>query len=217
MQNFIDDLKNVYLKAGYIRIFDPHALKIGIRQNENIIQISLSDVAKITGHICPTVVSSFYIVKEALKSLYSDEIPTRENFLVAVPKYDDAALVFSVVLDAFPRAADDTTGTGKMFLDNNLGVDDSKLKFIFKRIDTGKTISVTWDKNIAIPPEVASKMEEYQTKGIRERYNFVDHQRWNSFVNAQVEKIILTLNPKMLTVQDEPDYTFPGEMKYSLL
>ncbi len=216
MNNFIDDLKAVYSKAGYIRILDPHALEIGIRPGENVVVLSLIDAGRLTGHICPAVTSAFFIVKSAIKELSPNEIPNREKFLVAVPKYDDMALVFSYVLDAFPAPKDDSDAVPRMFLDKSLGNDKENVKFIFKNIDTDKTICITWKKQVAMPPEIRQKMMEYKNKKIREKYEYLDYLEWNTFINAQVERIINDSSANMLEIE-EIDYTFPGQMKMTLV
>jgi formylmethanofuran dehydrogenase subunit E len=216
MFNFLDDLKALYSKAGYIKIFDPHALEIGIRPGENVVCLSLLDIGKLTGHVCPGVTSAYFIAKAAVKALYNNEIPTRENFQVAVSANNDISLVQSMVFDAFP-APEGSGLIGKMFLDPSLNLGDGMLKFIFRRIDTGKTIAVLWNKRIAVPPEVAEKMKYYKELKIREKYEYLDHLEWNTYVNRQVEKIIIDLNQKMIDVEDASDYLFPGEMKLSLI
>ncbi len=216
MNNFIDDLKAVYSKAGYIRILDPHALEIGVRPGDNVVVLSLIDLGKLTGHVCPAVTSAYFIVKTALKHLSTDEIPSRENFLVAVPKYDDMALVFSYVLDAFPAPKDDPDYTPKMYLDKSLADDKENVKFVFKNIATGKTICIIWKKQIAMPLDVRKKMMEYKSNGVREKYEYIDHLEWNTFINAQVERIINISHSEMLDIQ-EIEYNFPGQMKMSLI
>jgi hypothetical protein len=216
MFNFLDDLKSVYLKAGYIKIYDPHALETGIRPGDNVVVLSLLDIGKITGHICPGVTSAFFIAKAAAKALYPNEIPTRENFKIALSAYNDISLVQSLVFDAFPVPPESGLES-KMIFDPSLNLGDKKFKFIFKRIDTGKTISIIWDKNAAVPNEVAEKIKHYKEQKIRARYEYLDHLEWNTFVNKHVEKIIIDLNQKMLTIADEPNYTFPGDMKISLV
>lgn len=216
MNNFIDDLKSVYSKAGYIRILDPHALEIGVRPGDNVVVLSLSDLGRLTGHVCPAVTSAYFIVKAALKNLCHDEIPSRENFLVAVPKYDDMALVFSYVLDAFPAQRDDSEATPKMYLDKSLAEDKENVKFVFKNITSGKTVCVTWKKQFAMPLDVRQKMMEYKSKGVRQKYEYIDYLEWNTFVNAQVERIINISNNEMLDIE-EIDYDFPGQMKMKLV
>lgn len=215
MQSYIDEFKPIYAKAGYIRILDPHALEVGIRPGENVVQISLTDVGRLTGHICPAVTSAFFIVKSALKHLSPEETPSRENFLVAVPKYDDMALVFSYVLDAFPAPKDDTDANPQMILDKSLAGDKDNVKFIFKHIDTGKTICVTWKKLIAMPPYVREKMMEFKSNRKREKLNRADYLDWNTYINKQVERIINTSYQEMLELE-EIEYHFPNQMKMSL-
>lgn len=216
MFNFIDDLKTLYSKAGYIKIFDPHALEIGIRKGENVICLSLVDIGKITGHVCPGVTSAYFIAKTAIKALFPNEIPSRENVKIALSAFNDISLVQSLVFDAFPTAKD-SDQEGRMFLDPSLDLGDGKYKYIFRRLDTGKTIAITWDKNVAVPPEVKEKMKYYKSFKIREKYEYLDHLEWNTFVNKQVEKIIIDLHVKMLEVEDIENYAFPGEMKFNLM
>lgn len=215
MNNFIDDLKSVYIKAGYIKIYDPHALEIGIRPGENIVQLSLIDLGRLTGHICPAVTSAFFIVKAALKHISPDEIPSREDYLVAVPKYDDMALVYSYVLDAYPAAKDDPDSTARMFLDKSLANDRENVKFIFKKIGNHKPIQITWKKGIAMPPDVKAKMIEFKKMGSKQQMDYYDYMKWNSFVNQQVERIINVSSNEMLDIE-EVDYNFPGEMQFTL-
>lgn len=216
MFNFLDDLKVLYSKAGYIKIFDPHALEIGIRPKENVVCLSLLDIGKMTGHVCPGVTSAFFIAKAAAKALYPEELPSRENIIFAASTQNDISFVQTLVFDA-QYAHPDSGLDSKFFIDKSLALGDGLLKFVFKRIDTGKTISVTWNKNIAVPPEIKEKMKYYKQFKVRERYEYLDHLEWNSFINTQVEKIIIDLNLKMLEVKEEPDYRFPGEMKISLI
>lgn len=217
MFTFLDDLKNLYLKAGYIKIYDPHALEIGIRPNENVVAMSLLDIGKITGHICPGITSAYFIAKAALKALYPEGFGTRENIMIALSAFNDISLVQSLVFDAYPKYSEDNSSDGRMFLDKNLALGDNVFKFVFKRLDTGKKIAVMWDKKVAIPPEVAEKMKFYKQNKIREKYEYLDHLEWNTFINKQVEKIIIDLNLKMLTVEDATDYEFPKEMKFTLV
>lgn len=216
MHNFLDDLKNLYSKAGNIHIFDPHALEIGIRPGHHIVVLSLLDIGKLTGHVCPAVTSAYFIIKLALKHLSPDEIPSRENFLVAVPKYDDMALVYSIVLDAFPAAKDDPDATPKMFFDRSLAGDKENVKFIFKNISNGKTVCVTWKKSIAMPPEVREKMMFYKQNPHRKTRDHTNYLEWNTFVNQQVERIIKISNVEMLEIE-EVEYNFPGQMNFNLI
>ena len=216
MTNFFDNLEDIYLKAGYVEVTDPHAMEIGVKHGDNFVSMSLMDLGKMTGHVCPGITSAFFIAKAAANALYGTERVARENLKIAAPAYGDISLVQSIIFDAFP-APEGTDVANKMFFDTNLNLGDGKLKFIFRRLDTGATCSITWDKKIAVPPEVGKQVKSYKSIKSKENASNADYAEWNSFINQQVERIIENDHKHMLSVNHDEDYSFPDEMKYSFL
>ncbi|OGU57315.1 MAG: hypothetical protein A2X64_06285 [Ignavibacteria bacterium GWF2_33_9] len=216
MINFFDNLQDLYLQAGYVEVTDPHAMEIGVKHGENLVSLSLVDLGKMTGHVCPGVTSAFFIAKAAAKALYGTERVARENLKIAVPAYGDLSLVQSIIFDAFP-APEGVGVANKMFFDPSLNLGEGKQKFIFKRLDTGATCSITWDKKVAVPAEVGKNVKSYKSLKNKESVSDHEYAEWNSYINAQVERIITSDNENMLIVNHEENYSFPDEMKFNLI
>jgi len=55
---------------------------ISIYDKENLLQISIEDVGKYHGDICPCLIAGFRATQLAISQLWKDEIPKREDFKI---------------------------------------------------------------------------------------------------------------------------------------
>lgn len=64
-----------------IDLYDSLAEALGAFENGRV-HFSYLDVVKSAGHSCPTIAGAYLMVREGLKALYGDEIPSRGNIKV---------------------------------------------------------------------------------------------------------------------------------------
>lgn len=64
-----------------IDMYDPLSEALGAFEKGRV-YFSYLDVVKSAGHSCPTIAGAYLMVREGLKALYGDEIPTRGNIKV---------------------------------------------------------------------------------------------------------------------------------------
>lgn len=71
---------------------------ISIYNRKNLLEISIYDIAKYHGGMCPGIAVGFKAIKLAIKLLWEGEIPQRDDFLIIVtndlPKCAGDALEF---------------------------------------------------------------------------------------------------------------------------
>lgn len=71
-----------------ILLRDPLAEMLGFKAQGRI-QITLDDVGRYAGHLCPTVATAFELAREALQRLYPGELPVRGDISVTVHSEPD--------------------------------------------------------------------------------------------------------------------------------
>jgi hypothetical protein len=138
-----------------IRLREPFAETLGVLKEENAVLIyTFVDVVKMAGHACPTTAGAYLCCREALKQLYPAEIPIRGDISIRIHGEADEGVygvigqVFSLLTGAAPASG--FRGLGHKFKRKNLlkfgrkkmGADG--LSFDFKRLDSNRTISVTF-------------------------------------------------------------------------
>jgi len=115
------------------------------------------DVVKSAGHSCPTVAGAYLITAEALKALYSDEMPVRGNIKVEFQESleDGVAGVISNVVSQITGATDRSgfKGLAGKFARHSLMDFDANINSSarFTRVDTGKSVDVFYDPSSIMP------------------------------------------------------------------
>lgn len=140
-----------------IRIRDPLAEILGMVAEGEPLVMTFADVAKAAGHACPAVAGAYRSTQLALDRLYADEYPLRSDIQVTVGgEPDDHGLgPMANVVRHITGAADETgfTGFGKVGDREGLlsfgEVDASGRAFRFEQIDTGTSVTVSFDPSIA--------------------------------------------------------------------
>ncbi len=81
-------LEEIAAQCPPIVLRDPLAETLGFKQQGRI-QISLDDVGRYAGHLCPTVATAFELAREGLARLYPDQLPVRGDISVKVHSEPD--------------------------------------------------------------------------------------------------------------------------------
>jgi len=112
-----------------IRLRDPLAGFLGASA-DGIVDYSYLDVVKLAGHSCPTVASAYGLTRQALRTLYAEELPLRGGLQVefAAAAADGVTGVIAAVVSLLTGAAGEGgfKGLGGQFVRRGLlsfGVD----------------------------------------------------------------------------------------------
>ncbi len=149
--SFFDDIEQIVL-------YDDLSEFLGVN-DDGIIELSYVDIVKTAGHSCATVAGAYLIALKGLKALYGSEIPKRGYIKVELqknPTEDNAGVVGCVLSNITGATTDYGFGgipTGKFNRRDLLffGVDiDCDVRLT--RVDTGKSVSVTYNPKKVVNP-----------------------------------------------------------------
>ena len=139
-------------------------------QTNEPIPYTYEEAVKVSGHSCMVVASSWMMTKLALEELYPNgEVPVRGQIAIQMPGAEDEwnIGVFGEVMTFITGAAPKTGFSGSVFAKGNplttrrnrmtyteeaVGTAPPAMQYVFTRIDTGKSVAVSWNIAKVIPP-----------------------------------------------------------------
>jgi len=187
-----------------ITLQDPLSDFLGTFEN-GIVQFSYLDIVKSAGHSCPTVSGAYLTTLKALEALYNDgSTPMRGNIFVSF-KSDALEGVAGVIANVVSQITGATEHSGFKglngnFARNNLMDFNAEIgsEVIFKRLDTGKTVEVTYD-----PSSVGGnpKMQELMGKLMQNVATPEEKKEFGELWQNRVEAIFKQAD-KVVTVKE---------------
>lgn len=166
-----DDFKDFIQRTEPIRMREPLAETLGVFKESDIVEYSLKEVIKLSGHLCPTVTGAYLCCKKALKELYGENTPVRGEISITMhgepdeSNYGVISQVFSFITGAASSIG--FKGIKTFFKRKDLlqfpknGKDAEGLKFEFKRNDNGKKVTISFlPQNIPVSPEESNEINE---------------------------------------------------------
>ena len=194
---FFDNTPTITLK-------DPLSDFLGTFE-EGTVQFSYLDIVKSAGHSCPTVSGAYLTTVKALEALYSDgSTPIRGNIFVSF-KADALEGVAGVIANVVSQITGATEHSGFKglngnFARNNLMNFNAEIssEVTFKRLDTGKTVEVTYD-----PSSVGGnpKMQELMGKLMQNVATPEEKKEFGELWQSRVEAIFKNAD-KVITVKE---------------
>jgi hypothetical protein len=127
------------------------------------------EAVKVAGHSCMVAASAWMMTKLALEELYPDgEVPVRGQIAIQMPGAENEwnIGVYGEVMTFITGAAPATGFSGSVFAKGNpltirrdkmtyteetIGTPPPQMQYIFTRIDTGKSVAVSWNIAKVIP------------------------------------------------------------------
>jgi len=133
---------------------------------DGIVEFTYLDVVKSAGHSCPTVAGAYLMAQMGLKSLYRGEIPQRGEIFVSFSE-DCADGVAGVIANVFTQITGATEkngfkGIGGNFVRHDLMKFNDTISSSVKlqRLDTGKSIEVTYNPSVINTNSLQSQLME---------------------------------------------------------
>jgi len=155
-----------------IKMKEPFAVALGAMDKDELFVYRYEDAVKMAGHSCLAVSGAYRLTQVALKRLYGDEIPLRGGITVTFKGGAEHKVngpisqVVTLITGAAAENGFHGFGGGKYKRRNLLKFDESSqppktaiCSAIFKRVDNGKAVEVTYSKHM-LPnnPKIADLM-----------------------------------------------------------
>ena len=165
-------------KIGFISIYD----------EKDLIEMSIEDVAKYHGDICPCVVIVFRATQLAISELWGKEIPNREDFKIinSLPS-KGAKDTFEFITRVKSRndlSSDLPEGT------SNLKTSEQNYSFVFIRKSTGEQIKVWVKKEIF--QKIDKEFFSLRTK-IKLKETTLEERKRFSLAKKELKDIVINL------------------------
>ena len=199
-----------------LRLKDPLAYILGSMEEGELFVFKYADAVKLAGHSCPAISGAYKITARALSALYGNEIPVRGDIRVAVMgkatdlAYGPMSQVISLITGAAPVTG--FAGLGRRFRRRDLLVFDGDHfeynTFIFQRLDTEKTVSVTYNPDVVPEDPGLGGLISLVLKG---EATEEEHKAFKKAWQGKVRMILLEDNklPGLFEVREVTDYRFP--------
>jgi len=199
-----------------LRLKDPLAYILGSMEEGELFVFKYPDAVKLAGHSCPAISGAYKITARALSALYGNEIPVRGDIRVAVMgkatdlAYGPMSQVISLITGAAPVTG--FAGLGRRFRRRDLLVFDGDHfeynTFIFQRLDTEKTVSVTYNPDVVPEDPGLGELISLVLKG---EATEEEHKAFKKAWQGKVRMILLEDNklPGLFELREVTDYRFP--------
>ena len=134
-------------RASVIKITEPMLDFVDtVPEGKDILELSLVDVAKYSGHVCGGIASGYLITQEALKELYPKGTPVRGQIDVTASMPNDLLDVASYITGARTHYGKTKINSGDLKVDPSLAA-HGEVVIEFRRRDNGRTVRARWSKH----------------------------------------------------------------------
>ncbi len=210
--NNTGSLDELFRKAGVIKIYEPLRYLVGETDSaHSYYEISLFDIQKYHGKVCPGIASGFFMFQDVLKTLYPDgQMPVRGQIAVACSNPNDMMDVAGYILGIRNNIGRGELGHGLLVLDTTLQTHRPKqFVMIFRRLDNGDMLKVTYNKF-----KIFDTQQEWSfiDEGIHKfKYGELDGQQLKRFQRIVHNKVEYFLKNRVKVYDIEPctEYKFP--------
>ncbi len=189
--------KTVYDKAGVIKIKDPFATHTGYpADSADVFFISLRDIAKYHGKVCPGIATGFLMIKQVLDSLYPDKLPERGQIKVACSRGSDLLDVAGYITGARSFYGRGEINRNDLVVDTALNPHQPmSFTMIFARKDTGLAYRVVFHKAALIDSADRNFMFTADKKALNGTLDSITEARFKEKIRTYVTSV-LTRGPK---------------------
>ncbi len=185
---------NLYLKAGIIKIKDPFATHTGyLADSADVFFISLRDIAKYHGKVCPGIASGFFMIKQVLDSLYQgDRIPERGKIKVACSRGSDLLDIAGYITGARSFYGRSEINKGDLVVDTSLNPHQPmSFVMVFARKDTDLAYKVIFHKQALIDSADRKFMFSADKKALNGELDSKTEEKFKNLIWKYVKNVII--------------------------
>jgi hypothetical protein len=176
-----------------ITLYDPLSEALGAFEKGEIV-FSYLDVVKSAGHSCPTIAGAYLMVREGLKALYPNAIPTRGTIKVFLKELQSegttgvVANVFSLITGATDHWGFKGLGGHYKRIDLMSFNAQIPLHVRMQRMDTGEFVDVAYNPNsIDVDPLMQPLMQKLLTETLNAEEKVLFSRLWQARVGKILE------------------------------
>ena len=187
-----------------ITLQDDLAGFLGTFEN-GIIEFNYTEIVKASGHSCPTVAGAYLCTLEGLKALYGEDTPKRGEIFVSF-KEDVNEGVAGVIASVITHITGATEAHGFKGINGNFArtllmkFNDSISSSVkFQRLDTGKSVEVTYDPSSITPDP---KQMELMQKIMQKQANMEEKKEFGILWQQRVKNIFENID-KVISIKND--------------
>jgi len=206
--------KDNYDNFGVIKIEDKLAKNIGYNADSaDVFFISLKDIGKYHGKVCPGIATGFKMIKDVLDSLYPNSIPQRGQIQVASSKPSDLFDVAGYITGARNFYGRGEINRGDLVIDTTLNPHQyMSFAMVFRRKDNGKMYKVIFHKANLIDKNQQEFIFSVDKKALLGEVDKETADKFKELVNAEVQRTLEKgVRPNAYEIQKVEDYNFPAK------
>ncbi len=207
---------DMYNAFGVIKIKDLSAIALGYPADDGkgTFYISLKDVAKYHGKVCPGIATGFKMFQDVFARLYPNgEIPVRGQIKVASSRASDLLDVAGYIIGAHSFKEHCNLSKGDLVVDTTLNPHQPMtFAMVFKRKDNGKMIKVIFHKGKLIPDKYKPFIKETTEEALKGKADSTTANKFRNLVSSWVKNILTNgINPEVYEIKECTKYKFPNE------
>ncbi|RLD43352.1 MAG: hypothetical protein DRI86_10185 [Bacteroidetes bacterium] len=144
----VDNNEDIYNNFGIIKIQDELAENIAYpADSADVFFISLRDIGKYHGKVCPGIATGYKMIKDVLDSLYPNSIPQRGQIQVISSKPSDLFDIAGYITGARSFFGRSEVSRGDLVIDTTLNPHQfMSFAMVFRRKDNNKAFKVIFHK-----------------------------------------------------------------------
>lgn len=175
--------------------------------DDGLLEYQYADAVRLAGHSCPTVAGAYLSTRAALQALYPKGIPERGGIAVRLPApiTEGVMGVIAQICTLITGAAAEGGFKGLAGRHRRAGLlafapesEQNDGGILFKRIDTGKTVSVVFDASTA---PISATQREHMAAAISGKANAEEQAAFAAAWQERVEALLTTLADDPNTVR----------------
>ena len=196
-----------YNQAPTISIIEEEGIKVGSLGLGESLQISLTDVGQLTGHICPGTACGFLLTRLALIELFPNETPKRGNIKIASMSPNGIANIAAYIVGIHPT--DLLSENPNLIIDKSLKPEEKgKIVLIFQRKDNGKMVKASFNKMKLITQENRKILKTYMKNFEEGKATNEEIEINGKYAQSIVKRLITETPGGVLLVKPCTEYKF---------
>ncbi len=213
----LTQLDSLFKKQGEILVYEPMKVLIGESDSVHAIyHLTLFDIEKYHGKVCPGIATGFTMFKAIVDSLYPEtHVVVRGQVAIAASNPNDMVDVAGYIFGVRTHycCGRGELGRGLLILDTTLQTGVKKqFVIIFKRLDNGRTYKMTFNKFALMDKDQWPFIDETLHKFKRgEKLTAEEKQKFAKMVHKEVISVLENGPREGAFSIERTEYKFPFE------